>query len=100
MAVGDKFTVMQVGTVGVEGACDATSHKDESVDTRSDVQNAALMLVNPANGQQQQCEVFTVEQMRQELGQVAWCHSGQPAMDSKHVRLGQIQCGWCIAVCV
>ena len=38
LSVGDRFTVMQVGTVGVAGLIDAESHMGEGVDTRTCVQ--------------------------------------------------------------
>ena len=85
VCVGDSFTVLQVGTVGVVGS-GATSIREGGVaDSRSAVQHAPLVLVRGANGFKPQCEVFTAEQMRAQLGRVAWRRSGLPAMDANEV---------------
>ena len=85
VCVGDSFTVLQVGTLGVVGS-GATSIREGGVpDSRSDLQHAALVLVRGANGFRPQCEVFTAEQMRAQLGRVVWRRSGLPAMDANEV---------------
>ena len=63
LAVGDRFTVMQVGTVGVVGLKDAELHMGEGVDTRTCVQHAALVLVTAAHDSTHRCEVLTAQQL-------------------------------------
>ena len=92
LTVGDWFTVMQVGTVGVAGLKDAELQMGEGVDTRTCVQNAALVLVNAADGRTQRCEVLTAKQMGPGLDRVAWRHSGHPTMDIRLVRFSP-SCG-------
>jgi len=85
VCVGDSFTVLQVGTVGVVGS-GATSIREGGVaDSRSAKQHATLVLVRGANGFKPQCEVSTAEQMREQLGRVAWRRIGLPAMDANEV---------------
>ena len=83
LAVVDRFTVMQVGTVGV--AADEESHTGDGEDARTVVQHAALVLVTAADGAPQRCEVLTAQQLGRGLDQVAWRHSGQPTMDIRQV---------------
>jgi len=69
---GDIFTVVQMGTLGVEGSvC---------------LQLAVLVLVrshlSPARH-----EVFTAEQLRPDLSTVSWMRSGLPAMEEAKVSL-------------
>ena len=85
LAVGGRFTVMQVGTVGVAGFKDAELHMGEGVDTRTCVQHAVLVLVNAADGSTHQCEVLTAQQLGPGLDRVAWRHSGHPTMDIRQV---------------
>ena len=83
--VGDSFSVVQVGTVGVVATEDRSTQQGGVVDSRSAVQHAALVVVRAANGSKPQCEVFTAEQMRTVLGRVAWWHSGLLVMDANEV---------------
>ena len=89
VSVGDTFSVMQVGTVGVVGPPATSTQKGgrDSEDRRTSVQHAALVVVRPKNGSTPRCEVFTAEQMRTGLGQVAWYHSGMPPVNPREVRL-------------
>ena len=80
MAAGDSITVMQVGTVGVAANAD-----QESQGLRTIVQHAALVLVTPADGGAQRCEVLTAKQLGKQLHRVAWRHSGHPTMDARQV---------------
>ena len=69
---GDIFTVVQMGTLGVEGSVCP--------------QLAVLVLVrshiSPARH-----EVFTAEQLRPDLSTVSWMRSGLPAMEEAKVSL-------------
>ena len=71
---GDSFTVVQMGTIGVEGSVRQ--------------QLAVLVLVrSPSHQSQARHEVFTVEQLRPVLMTVAWMRSGLPAMEEAKVSL-------------
>ena len=98
VSVDDMFSVMQVGTVGVVGTEDRSTQQGGDVDSRSAVQHALLVMVRPANGSKPRCEVFTAEQMRTGLGQVAWWHSGLPAMDPREVSKHSALVGSCFAL--
>ena len=89
VSVGDTFSVMQVGSVGVMGTLATSTQQEgrESADCRTSVQHAALVVVRPKNGSTPRCEVFTAEQMRTSLGQVAWHHSGMPPVNPCEVSL-------------
>jgi len=80
MAAGDSITVMQVGTVGV-----AASGDQDSQGIRTIVQHAVLVLLTPADGGAQRCEVLTAKQLCKKQHMVAWLHSGHPTMDVRQV---------------
>jgi len=80
MAAGDSITVMQVGTVGV-----AASGDQDSQGLRTIVQHAVLVLLTPADGGAQRCEVLTAKQLCKKQHMVAWLHSGHPTMDVRQV---------------
>ena len=85
VCVGDSFTVLQMGTVSVVNSGAKSMQEGGVADSCSAVQHAALVVVRAANGSKPRCEVFTAEQMRAELGRVAWRHSGLPVMDANEV---------------
>jgi len=80
MVPGDSITVMQVGTVGV-----AASGDQDSQGIRTIVQHAVLVLLTPADGGAQRCEVLTGKQLCKKQHMVAWLHSGHPTMDARQV---------------
>ena len=82
MAAGDKITVMQVGTVGVAASGDQDS---QGIKIRTIVQHAVLVLLTPADGGAQRCEVLTAKQLCKQQYTVAWRHSGHPTMDARQV---------------
>jgi len=82
MAAGDRITVMQVGTVGV-----AASGDQDSQGIRTIVQHAVLVLLTPADGGAQRCEVLTGKQLCKRQYMVAWLHSGHPTMDARKVHI-------------
>ena len=88
MCAGDSFVVMQVGTVGVLQKSGPTK--------RRQVQHAVLVLVTPADGGTQRCEVLTARQVQEEEQMVAWLHSGWPSMDPQKV----LSFAWPCCVCV
>ena len=64
LSVGDLFSVMQVGTVGVVVPPSKQQVGCDSQDRRTSVLHAALVQVRPKDGRTPRCEVFTAQQMR------------------------------------
>jgi len=93
VCVGDSFTVLQVGTLGVVGSGGTSIREGGVADSRSDQQRAVLVLVRAANGLRPRYEVFTAEQMRAHLGRVVWRRSGLPAMDANEVSVSSAPLG-------
>jgi len=88
VCAGDSFVVMQVGTVGVLQKGGPTK--------RRQVQHAVLVLVTPADGGTQRCEVLTARQVQEDEQMVAWLHSGSPSMSPEKV----LSCPGLCRVCV
>ena len=82
MEPGDCITVMQVGTVGV---VDSGDQDKQGIHIRTIVQHAVLVLLTPADGGSQRCEVLTGKQFCKRQYMVAWLHSGRPTMDPRKV---------------
>jgi len=82
MCAGDSFVVMQVGTVGVLQKSGTTK---QGTRRRRQVQHAVLVLVTPADGGTQRCEVLTARQVQEDEQMVAWLHSGWPSMSPHKV---------------
>ena len=82
MCAGDSFVVMQVGTVGVLQKSGPTK---QGTRRRRQVQHAVLVLVTPADGGTQRCEVLTARQVQEDEQMVAWLHSGSPSMSPEKV---------------
>jgi len=93
LCAGDSFVVMQVGTVGVLQKSGPTK--------RRQVQHAVLVLVTPADGGTQRCEVLTARQVQEDEQMVAWLHSGSPSMSPEKVLSCPGLCRvfvWCVLV--
>jgi len=98
MCAGDSFVVMQVGTVGVLQKSGPTK---QGTRRRRQVQHAVLVLVTPADGGTQRCEVLTARQVQEDEQMVAWLHSGCPSMSPQKVLSCLGLCRvfvWCVLV--